>query len=74
MAYTSDSAADRLAAVRAAINRCLTSQEYEIGSQGRRQRMADLRDLRAMEKDIQEEVNSGIGGSMASLAECGRVL
>lgn len=66
--YASDSPADRLQAVREAIARCLTSQDYTIA--GRRQVMAQLRDLRAMEKELQDEVNSnGGGGGMASVAE-----
>lgn len=70
MAYTSDSAEDRLAAVRAAIARCLESQEYYVGS--RRQRMAELRDLRSLERDIMSEIAATSGGtSMASLAEFG---
>lgn len=71
MAYTSDSAADRLAAVRAAIDRCLTSQEYSIGA--RRQRTAELRDLRAMERDLMDEIEAGGGsGTMAGLVEMER--
>lgn len=66
MSYESDSPADRLAAVRAAINRCLTSQEYSIAS--RRQRSAELKDLRAMEKDLQQEIQTANdGGSMLTL-------
>lgn len=66
MSYESDSPVDRLAAVRAAISRCLTSQEYSIAS--RRQRLADLNQLRQMEKELQEEVaQSNSGGSMSSL-------
>ena len=67
MAYNSDSASDRLSAVRDAIQRCLASQSYTV--RGRQQSMAQLRDLRAMEKELQEEVNAeNNGGSMASLA------
>lgn len=65
MSYSSDSAADRLAAVRTAINKCLTSQSYSIA--GRNQQMAALRDLRAMEKELQDEVNNGSSGGMCSL-------
>lgn len=64
MSYSSDSAADRLAAVRTAINKCLTSQSYSIA--GRNQQMANLRDLRAMEKELQDEASNG-SGSMCSL-------
>lgn len=69
MAYTSDSASDRLAAVRVAINNCLTSQQYT--SRGRSQMMAQLRDLRELEKDLQQEVADG--GQMCSLAQMMRV-
>lgn len=73
MSYASDSATDRLAAVRAAIDRCLTSQAYSVGNNGRMQRMAELRDLRAMEKELIDEVSaSSQGASMASLGEFGR--
>lgn len=65
MAYD-DSPENRLVAVRAAINRCLTSQEYSIA--GRRQVNAELRQLRELEKDLITEVNSASGGdSMCSL-------
>lgn len=64
MGYESDSAADRLAAVRSAISRCLTSQAYSIA--GRNQQMAQLRDLRQMEKELQEEV-ANTSDSMCSL-------
>jgi hypothetical protein len=57
MAYTSSSAQDRLDAVRTAIAACLTSQEYT--SRGRRQRMAELKELRAMEVSLMQEVNAG---------------
>lgn len=60
MSY-SGSAATRLAVVQAAIERCLTSQEYYVGN--RRQRMAELRDLRALEKDLIEEANAESQGS-----------
>lgn len=59
MSY-SGSASDRLAAVQAAINKCLASQEYYVG--GRRQRMAELRDLRALERELIDEVNSASSG------------
>ena len=67
MAYTSDSAADRLAAVREAIAACLTSQSYTV--RGRSQQMAQLATLREMEKELADEVQAASdGGSMASLA------
>ncbi len=70
MSYESDSAADRLAAVRRAIGNCLTSQQYT--SRGRSQMMAQLRDLRELEKDLQAEVDSS--GQMLSLAQMMRPL
>lgn len=71
MAY-SGSASDRLTAVQNAINRCLNSQEYWVG--GRKQRMADLKSLRALEKELQDEVDSGsTGDSMTSLGVYGGV-
>lgn len=65
MAYNSDSVTDRLSAVRAAIDRCLTSQEY--GVNGRTQRMADLAALRAMERDLMRESQaaSSSGGGLS---------
>lgn len=69
MSY-SGSASDRLAAVQAAINKCLASQEYYVG--GRRQRMAELRDLRALERELIDEVNSASsGGGMTSIGVYG---
>ena len=71
MAY-SESAVDRLAAVRVAIGSCLTSQAYTL--RGRSQAMAQLRDLRMLEKDLQQEVLAeNAGGSMASVAIQGAV-
>jgi ribosomal protein L20 len=65
MAY-SGSASDRLNAVRAAIDACLTSQQYTV--RGRSQQMAQLRDLRQLEKELMEETNQEAQGSaMASL-------
>lgn len=65
MAYSS-SASDRLTAVRAAIDRCLASQAYT--ARGRSQQMANLRDLRQMEKELMEEANQeSQSGAMASL-------
>lgn len=62
MAYGS-SAADRLAAVRTAINDALTAQSYSIA--GRSKSMANLRDLREMERELIEEVSNS--GGMCSL-------
>lgn len=64
MAYTSDSASDRLSAVRQAIADCLTAQAYTV--RGRSAQMAQLRDLRQMEKELQEEVAASNG--MSSVA------
>lgn len=67
MAYTSDSATDRLAAVRAAMDRALTSQSYT--TRARSQQMAQLSQLRELEKDLIQEVQDAAGGGgMASLA------
>lgn len=63
--YNSDSASDRLAAVRSAINACLTAQSYSVA--GRMKAMAQLKELRAMEKELQEEVDRPQGGGMCSL-------
>lgn len=60
MSYESDSPADRLAAVRASIAKVLNSQEYEDGDI--RNRYAQLKELRAMEKDLQNEVNQASSG------------
>lgn len=62
MAY-GPSAADRLAAVRAAIEGALTAQSYSIA--GRNKSMANLRDLREMERELIEEVSNS--GGMCSL-------
>lgn len=65
MSYDSD-ASNRLAAVRTAINDCLTAQDYSIA--GRRKMMADLRALREIEKQLQNEVNAeSDGDGMCSL-------
>lgn len=61
MSYDSDSPADRLAAVRAAIAKVLNSQEYATGG-GNKQRYADLKALREMEKDLQREVDRQSNG------------
>lgn len=67
MAY-SGSASDRLAAVQAAINNCLSAQMTSL--RGRQIQFAQLRDLRAMEKELQQEVSDSEtnGGAMSSLA------
>lgn len=51
MAY-GDSAAESLAAVRTAIQRVLSGQEYRIG--GRMVRYADLSELREMERELEQ--------------------
>lgn len=58
MAYTSSDAQTRLDAVRVAIDRALSTQAYT--ARGRSNRLAELKDMRAMEKELQQEVaNSG---------------
>ena len=65
MAY-SGSAQDRLDAVRTAIGECLSSQA--LTSTSGSHQMARLAELRAMEKELQQEVAmEANGGSMASL-------
>ena len=63
------SAADRLAAVRAAIEGALTAQSYSIA--GRNKQMASLAELRTMERELMEECSNG--GSMCSLGSLGGV-
>jgi len=66
MAYTSDSASDRLAAVRLAISECLTAQSYTIRQ--RSKNMAALKDLREMERELMQEVaDAASGGAMCSV-------
>lgn len=56
--YASSSATQRLAAVREAIDKVLTSQRYQIGGgNGRLQEMARLAELRQMERELQMEVS-----------------
>lgn len=54
MAYEDGDTASRLAAVRVAIGKCLGSQEFSIGD--RRQRTAELAQLRAIEKDLEAQL------------------
>lgn len=54
--YTSGSAADRLEAVRAAIAKILNSQEYQVGN--RRNRYAELKHLRDLERELEAEIAS----------------
>ena len=65
-------ASDLLTAVNAAILKTLTSQEYQAPG-GRRQRMAELRDLRETRKALIDEIAAAGdgGGSMASLLSIG---
>lgn len=63
MPYTSASAQDRLDAVRAAIDRCLEAQRYNIGD--RSKAMAELATLREMEKELQEEADRESGGTIS---------
>lgn len=65
MAYTSDSATDRLAAVRASIARVLNAQGY--GLRGRNTQYAALSTLREMERELMREVDAG-SSSMCSVA------
>ncbi len=59
MAY-SDSAADRLTAVREAIGRALEAQSYTV--RGRGKVTASLKDLRELEKQLMQEVKDAAGG------------
>jgi hypothetical protein len=61
---------DLLAATNAAILKALTSQEYQ-GPAGRRQRMADLKELRQTRTELLEEIANGSSGSMCSLLQMG---
>lgn len=66
MAYTSASAADRLARVREAIDEVLTAQSYTV--RGRIFQGARLKELREMEKELIQEVDAANNaGSMTSL-------
>ena len=65
MGYDSDSASDRLTAVRQAIAKALEAIEYGIGS--RRKRMAEIRDLRQLEKELMGEVSSESGTQISVL-------
>lgn len=67
MAYGS-SASDRLTAVRAAIDACLTAQAYST-SGGNSKTMANLAALRQMEKELMDEVNIGSNPSFQGLYE-----
>lgn len=64
MAYGS-SASDRLASVRTAIDKVLNSQEYQTAA-GQRNKYAELKTLREMERELQEEVAQE-SGSMVSV-------
>lgn len=59
MSYESDSPTDRLAAVRASIQKVLNSQEWQRGPS--RVQYAQLNQLRAMEKDLMAEVAASSG-------------
>lgn len=66
MAYTSESASDRLAAVRLAISECLTAQSYTIRQRGKT--MANLKELRDMERELMQEVaDASAGGAMCTV-------
>lgn len=65
--YTSDDPVERLAAVRASINRCLQAQQFS--QRGRLMMQAQLSSLREMEKDLMQEVaDSANGANPVSLA------
>jgi ABC-type proline/glycine betaine transport system ATPase subunit len=67
MAYTSGTAADRLAAVREAIDRCLTAEAYTV--RGREKRSASLMALMKLEEKLIEQVNAeSNGGQMGRVA------
>lgn len=61
MAYNSDDAATRLSAVRDAIDKVLNVQEYQT-EDARRVAYAQLKQLRAMEKELQAEVEQASSG------------
>ena len=65
-------ASDILEATNVAILKALTSQEYQ-GPGGRRQRMADLKELRATRQEMMSEISaeSNGGGSMCGLLQLG---
>lgn len=63
-------ASELLEATNAAILKALTSQEYQ-GPGGRRQRMADLKELRQTRKELMDEVAIGSSGSMCELLSLG---
>lgn len=66
MAYD-DSVSGRLAAVRTAIGGCLLSQDYTAS--GQRVMMAQLRDLRQLEKELMAEAEIASDGGMCSLGQ-----
>jgi len=57
---------DLLTATNAAMLKVLTSQEYQ-GPGGRRQRLADLAQIRQTRKELMDEVANESTGSMCSL-------
>lgn len=70
MGYNSSSASDRLSAVRDAIAKCLESQEYSLSD--RRQRRAELKELRAMERELMAEVARAGGTGLATVVQIDR--
>lgn len=60
MAY-SGSASERLAAVRSAMDACLSAQAYTV--RGRSKQMAELATLRELEKDLMQEVADESAGN-----------
>lgn len=67
--YESENPSDRLAAVRAAIGKCLLAQSYAVGKGNREHVHARLKELRDLEKDLIQEVADSSSGSMSSLAQ-----
>lgn len=63
MGYNSDSAADRLSAVRDSIAKTLEAQRYGTGV--RSKDMPTLRELRAMEKELMAELAAEAGTSLS---------
>lgn len=65
--YESSDPTERLAAVRASINRALQAQSYTV--RGRTHQSALLKQLQALEQDLMQQVEDAEGGgSMSSLA------
>ena len=64
--FAGESLANQLLAVEEAIQRCMISQSHTI--RGREQKLAELKELRILRKEIKAEVQEATnGGSMISL-------